>query len=188
MALLSPVMTTASAWWNTRMALNGIVKALNSLHNVIFYYITLIRYTLFCILTTQQRFCLSKDWIQPYPLQWRHNGHDSVSNHQLHHCLLNRLFRRGSKKTSKLRVTGLCVGNSPGAGEFPAQMASNTENVSIWWRHHVKDLINSLIFIGIPQTKRHVNMCTSISNPNCYWWDHCQNQDCRRRFMVYLVD
>ena len=25
-----------------------------------------------------------------------------------HHCLLNRLFRRRSKKTSKLRVTGLC--------------------------------------------------------------------------------
>ena len=37
---------------------------------------------------------------------------------------------------SKLRVTGLCVGNSPGTGEFPAQMASNAENVSIWWRHH----------------------------------------------------
>ena len=29
------------------------------------------------------------------------------------------------------------VGNSPGTGEFPAQMASNAENVSIWWRHHV---------------------------------------------------
>ena len=27
-------------------------------------------------------------------------------------------------------------GNSPGTGEFPAQMASNAENVSIWWRHH----------------------------------------------------
>ena len=51
-------------------------------------------------------------------------------------CLFNRLFRRRSKKTSKLRVTGLCVGSSPGTGEFPAQMASNTENVSIWWRHH----------------------------------------------------
>ena len=38
---------------------------------------------------------------------------------------------------SKLRVTGLCVGNSPGTGEFPAQMASYAENVSIWWRHHV---------------------------------------------------
>ena len=35
-----------------------------------------------------------------------------------------------------LCVTGLCVGNSPGTGEFPAQMASNAENVSIWWRHH----------------------------------------------------
>ena len=71
-------------------------------------------------------------------LEWRHNGRDSVSNHQPHDCLLNRLFRRRSKKTSKLRVTGLCTGNSPETGEFPAQMASNAENVSIWWRHHEK--------------------------------------------------
>ena len=46
-------------------------------------------------------------------LQWRHNGRDIVSNHQPHDCLLNGLFRRRSKKTSKLRVTGLCAGNSP---------------------------------------------------------------------------
>ena len=65
-------------------------------------------------------------------LQWRHNGRDGVSNHQPHQCLLNRLFGRRSKKTSKLRVTGLLW-----TGEFPAQMASNAENVSIWWRHHV---------------------------------------------------
>ena len=70
------------------------------------------------------------------PLQWRHNGHDSVSNHQPYDCLLNRLFRRKSKKTSKLRATGLCAGNSPETGEFPAQVASNSKNVSIWWRHH----------------------------------------------------
>ena len=44
--------------------------------------------------------------------------------------------RRRSKKTSKLRVTGLCAGNSPVTGEFPAQRASNAENGSIWWRHH----------------------------------------------------
>ena len=69
-------------------------------------------------------------------LQWRHNGRDSVSNHQPHDCLLNRLFRRRSKKTSRLRTTGLCAGISPGTGEFPAQMASYAENVSIWWRHH----------------------------------------------------
>ena len=69
-------------------------------------------------------------------LRWRHNERDCVSNHQPRHCLLNRLFGRWSKKTSKLRVTGLCAGNSPGTGEFPAQMASNAENVSIWWRHY----------------------------------------------------
>ena len=55
------------------------------------------------------------------------DGRDGVSNHQLHHRLLDRLFRRRSKKTSKLRVTGLCVGNSPVTGEFLAQMASNAE-------------------------------------------------------------
>ena len=49
--------------------------------------------------------------------------------------IANHLFRRRSKKISKLRVTGLCAWNSPGSGEFPAQMASNAENVSIWWRH-----------------------------------------------------
>ena len=75
------------------------------------------------------------DWL---PLQWRHNGHDGISNHQPHHCLLNSLFRCRSKKTSKLHITGLCAGNSPGTGEFPPQMASNPENVSIWWCHHAK--------------------------------------------------
>ena len=69
-------------------------------------------------------------------LQWRHNGRHGISNHQPHHCLLNLLFRRRSKKTSKLCVTGLCAGNSPVTGELPEQMANNMENVSIWWRHH----------------------------------------------------
>ena len=76
-------------------------------------------------------------------LRWRHNGNDGVSNHQPHHCLLNHLFGCRSKKTSKLRVTGLCAGNSLGTCEFPAQMASNAENVSIWWRHHVLKLVMS---------------------------------------------
>ena len=79
---------------------------------------------------------LQKRLFRIVTLQWHHNGRYSVSNHQPHSCLLNRLFKRRSKKTSKLRVTDLCVGNSPGTGEFPAQMASNAENVSIWWRHH----------------------------------------------------
>ena len=69
-------------------------------------------------------------------LQWRHNERDSVSNHRRLECLLNRLFRRRSKKISKLRVTGLCEGNSPVSSEFTAQRTSNAELVSIWWRHH----------------------------------------------------
>ena len=45
-------------------------------------------------------------------LQWRHNERDCVSNHRRLDCLLNRLFRCRSKKTSKLRVTGFCEVNS----------------------------------------------------------------------------
>ena len=71
-----------------------------------------------------------------YPTsQWRHNERDGVSNHQLRDCLPNHLFKRRSKKTSMLHVTGLCEGNSPVIGEFPAQRANNAENVSTWWRH-----------------------------------------------------
>ena len=75
-------------------------------------------------------------------LQWRHNGPHGVPNHQPRHCLPNRLFGRRSKKTSKLRATGLCAGNSALTGEFPAQMASNAENDYIWSRHHVFCRIN----------------------------------------------
>ena len=62
-----------------------------------------------------------------YTFQLRHNERDGISNHQPHDCLLNLLFRRRSKKTSKLRGTGLCAGNSPVTDEFPAQRASNAE-------------------------------------------------------------
>ena len=73
---------------------------------------------------------------QTITLRWRHNGRDGISNHQPHDCLRNCLFRRRSKEISKLRVTGLCAGNSQDTGEFPTQRASKVKNVSIWWRHH----------------------------------------------------
>ena len=60
-------------------------------------------------------------------LQWRHNERYGVSNHRQPDCLVNRLFTRRSKKTSKRRVTGLCEENSLVTGEFPAQRASNAE-------------------------------------------------------------
>ena len=58
-----------------------------------------------------------------FPLQWRHNQCNSVSNHRRHDCLFNRLFRRRSKKTSKFRVAGFCEGNSPVTDEYFAQRA-----------------------------------------------------------------
>ena len=97
--------------------------------------------SVWCISLPFQSSFLQNVLISAYSLnnftqQWCHNTHDSVSNHQPYDCLHNRLFRRRSKKASKLRVTGLCEENSPGTG----QMASNAENVSIWWRHHDYEL------------------------------------------------
>ena len=59
-------------------------------------------------------------------LQWRHNKRDGVWNHRCLDCSLNRLSRCRSKKTSKLRVSGLCDGNSRWL-EFLAQSASNAK-------------------------------------------------------------
>ena len=99
-------------------------------------------------------FATKLHWL-PQTLRWRHNGRDSVLNHHPFDCLLNRLFRRRWKKTSKLRVTGLCAGNSPVTGEFPAHMSSNAENVSIWWRQHKTswDYISTPYFTGWAPTQ-----------------------------------
>ena len=75
--------------------------------------------------------------IKVLTLQWRQNERDGVSNDQGLDFLFSRLFRRRSKKTSNLRVTGLCEGNPPVTDGFPSQRASYTDFSSIWWRHHV---------------------------------------------------
>ena len=67
-------------------------------------------------------------------LHWCHNERDG--------CLLTRLFRRRSNKTSKLRVSGLCEGNVPVTGEFPAQ-GTVTRIFSIWWYHHDTPYFNN---------------------------------------------
>ena len=65
------------------------------------------------------------------------------------------------KDASKLRFTGLCDGNSPVIGEFPAHRTSNAENVSIWWRHHV-------LFILTKATQFHmVRSCETFKIPDC---------------------
>ena len=43
------------------------------------------------------------------------------------------------KENIKLRDTSLCLRNSLVTDEFPTKMASNADNVLIWWRHHDND-------------------------------------------------
>ena len=94
---------------------------------------------------------------------WRHNDHDGVSNHQPHGCLLNCLFRSRSKKTSKLCVTGLCVGNSPGP------VNSSHERLVTWKMFPFDDVINTFwvfyqVMIGISTLIAH----TKINSPQWF--------------------
>ena len=71
------------------------------------------------------------------PIPWRNNGHGSVSNHQPHDCLLNRLFRRRSNKSLNSASLAFVRGIQRGP-------ANNAEKVPIWWRHHgITDVHNT---------------------------------------------
>ena len=100
-------------------------------------------------------------------LQWGHNGRNGVSNHRYLDCLFNHLFKSRSKKTPKLRVTGLCEGNSPVTGEFPHKGPATRpmfpfDDVIMskeWWQIGVK---NDVI-------KRHFEMLKLLANSNQYF-------------------
>ena len=122
-------------------------------------------------------------------LQWRHNGQDGVSNYQPHDCLLNRLFKRISKETSKFRATGLCAGISPVPGEFPAQMASNAVNVSIRWGHHHwgpdTDTTHEFVIIGSDSglsPVRYLPRCQPILR----YYLFLQDQACQKGNKLYI--
>ena len=95
-------------------------------------------------------------------MQWRHNERDGVSNLRRLDCLLNCLFSSRSKKTSKLCLTGLCVGNSQVTGEFPAQRAGNAEMFPFY------DVIISAFRVKILFTKKK----SHISNIHNSMFDH----------------
>ena len=121
-------------WCPTTMAVNGACRPSgHHLELLSWYFLIIVKLLQFIRTSGRLRWY---NLTPPHdPLQWRHNVRDDVSNYHPHNCLLKRLFKHRSMKT-KLRVTELCAGNSPVTGEFPAQMASNAENVSIWWRHY----------------------------------------------------
>ena len=94
--------------------------------------------------------------------QWRHDERDGVSNQRRLDCLLNRFSRHRSKKTAKLRATGLYEGNPPVTGGFPSQKAFNAEIFSIWWRHYK----------SVPKSEANISEEKIIFTDcqNCYTW------------------
>ena len=75
--------------------------------------------------------------MQETSLQWRHNVRGGVSNHQPHDCIYSTVYSGADQRKHQSSASLAFVWvNSPMTGEFPAQRASNAENVSIWWRHH----------------------------------------------------
>ena len=92
-------------------------------------------------------------------LQWHHNGRNSVSNHQPHDWFLNRLFRRRSKETSKLRVNWPLWGDFTGDPWIPrtnGQLRGKCFHLmtSPWWpmdiliQSNVKTIVYNQIIIG----------------------------------------
>ena len=69
-------------------------------------------------------------------LQERHNERDSVSNHQPHDCLLNRLFKAQIKENIEAPRHWPLWEEFTGDRWIPRTKASSAENASIWWRHH----------------------------------------------------
>ena len=106
-------------------------------------------------------------------IQWRHNGSDSVSNHQPHDCLLNRLFRRRSKKTSKLRFTGLCAGNSPGTGLVTRKMFPFDDVIMISFD------VSRNVVIHCP--------CGLLGIPNTRWRFVAINAVIELRFCMHII-
>ena len=111
-------------------------------------------------------------------LHWRRNDHYGVSNNQPHGCLLNRLFRRRSKKTSKLRVTGLCVGNSPGLVNSPHRgpvmrkmfpfddviMSKHFLSLKLWHFHNISNVnfTTEIYIYMIPKLDHHLTSTCPI--------------------------
>ena len=82
-----------------------------------------------------------------FSLQWRHNEHDGVSNHQPPDCLTQPSIQAQIKENIKAPRHWPLWGEFTGDRWTPRTRASNAENVSIWWRHHVLLLTGIIAWI-----------------------------------------
>ena len=116
--------------------------------------------------------------------QWFHNERDDVSNHLCLRCLINCWFRHRQKKTLKLRVTGFVRRIHRRLVNSPHKKASNAENVSISWRHHMKNDSNHEVVSLLEERTSYISimhfwLCDSTRG--CDW------HQCRNRFLFQFV-
>ena len=128
------------------------------------------------------------------PLQWRHNERDGFSNHRRVECLLNRLLRRWSTKTSKLRVTYLWAGNSPVTGEFPTQRAVNADIVSKFhdpimpFEETIALLLNPCYSQEANSTAENINRCFANGTMRRNWFFFVDEAICQLWWSKKKVD
>ena len=79
-----------------------------------------------------------------FALQWRYYERDGLSNQRRLECLLNCLLRHRLKKTSKLRVTGLCEGNPLVTS---GNVDSPTKGPVTWKMFAFEDVIMGNLFV-----------------------------------------
>ena len=97
-----------------------------------------------------------------FSLQRRHNERTGVSNHRHLDCLLNRLFKRRSKKTSKLCVTGLCGGNPPVTDGFSHKGPVTRK------KFHLMSHGNVIFFRDVLPTNRKLGLKISVYTTSFY--------------------
>ena len=138
------------------------------------------------------------------PLRWRHNGRDSDSNHQPHHCLLNRYSdadqRKHQSSASLAFVWGIHRGSVNSPHKWPVtrkmfpfddvimECAKSHPSVSLrLWELTTCNVWTSSISTSIPFSKTIKRLCIKYpkaSNQRDYilrifrslWWRHAYSQ------------
>ena len=115
-------------------------------------------------------------------LQRRYNERDCVSNHLRLDCFFNRLSRRRSKKTSKLRVIGLCEGNPPVTGDS-SHKGPVTRKIFPF-----DDVIMCRLARGIPTSCDVMIKCIWEKTPSALlqnaWWFYCGPNETVQRLSI----
>ena len=113
----------------------------------------------------QNIYLLTRTTCTPKPFQWRLK---SPASRLFTQPFIQTQIKENIKAP---RHWPLC-GEFAGAGEFPPQMASNVENVSIWWRNHVPcQFVVNRCWCGDPMSSFCIHFNADTVHLWLIWWD-----------------